>query len=242
MKTKVLIVEDEFTIALDIETRLINLGYDVIGIAINYDEALPYLLESEIDIALLDINLEDKKSGIDLGKLILKKFNIPIVFLTAYTDNETFIKANEANPMGFLNKPFKDSDLDHSFKLALKQFSLLNQVQSQNEDIVAPLHKEFIFVKHKGQLIKIDIKDILWLEALDNYTVIHLKDKKFIANNFLKNMLDILGDNFIRIHRSHAVALDKITSVEDNTLFINDIYLTISKSCKTNLLEKLNTV
>jgi len=241
MKTKVLIVEDEFTIALDIETRLIDLGYDVVGIAINYDEALPYLLESEIDIALLDINLEDKKSGIDLGKLILKKFNIPVVFLTAYTDDETFTKASEANPMGYLNKPFKDSDLDHSLKLALKQFNLIQQKQEENIPYQS-IQKEFIFVKHKGQLVKIKIDDILWIEALDNYTVIHLKDKKYIANSFLKDMLSTLGNNFIRIHRSHAVALNKITSVEDNTLFIDSIHLSISKSCKNNLMEKLNTV
>lgn len=241
MKVKVLIVEDEFTIALDIETRLINLGYNVVGIALNYDEALPYLLESEIDLTLLDINLEDKKSGIDLGKLILKKFNIPVVFLTAYTDDQTFIKANEANPMGYLNKPFKDSDLDHTIKLAVKQFQNLEQskpVDQAHENIT----KDFIFVKHKGQLVKINVNDILWIEALDNYTLIHLNDKKYIANSFLKDMLNTLGDNFIRIHRSHAVALDKITTIEDNTLFINDIHLSISKSSKSNLLEKLNTV
>lgn len=241
MKVKVLIVEDEFTIALDIETRLINLGYNVVGIALNYDEALPYLLESEIDLTLLDINLEDKKSGIDLGKLILKKFNIPVVFLTAYTDDQTFIKANEANPMGYLNKPFKDSDLDHTIKLAVKQFQNLKQskpVEQTQENIT----KDFIFVKHKGQLVKINVNDILWIEALDNYTLIHLNDKKYIANSFLKDMLNTLGDNFIRIHRSHAVALDKITTIEDNTLFINDIHLSISKSSKSNLLEKLNTV
>jgi DNA-binding LytR/AlgR family response regulator len=241
MKTKVLIVEDEFTIALDIESRLVNLGYEVVGIAINYDEALPYLLESEIDTALLDINLEDKKSGIDLGKLILKKFNIPVVFLTAYTDDETFIKANEANPMGYLNKPFKDSDLDHALKLAFKQFQhfeLSKQVNHLQENKT----KEFIFIKNKGQLIKISINEILWIEALDNYTVIHLYNKRYIANSFLKDMLKTLGNSFIRIHRSHAVAIDKITSIDDNTLFINDIHLSISKSCKSNLLEKLNTV
>ncbi len=241
MKTKVLIVEDEFTIALDIETRLLNMGYDVVGIAINYDEALPYLLENEIDVALLDINLEDKKSGIDLGKLILKKFNIPIVFLTAYTDNQTFTKASEANPMGYLNKPFKDTDLDHALQLGIRQFKKL-QTLNQDHQSSEKITKDFIFIKHKGQLVKINTNDILWLEALDNYTVIHLKGKKYIANSFLKNMLNTLGDNFIRIHRSHAVALNKITSVEDNTLFIDDIYLSISKSCKNNLLEKLNTV
>ena len=122
MQTKVLIVEDEFAIAMDIEGRLKDLGYQVIGIAVSYEKALPFLLEKEIDVILLDINLEADKSGIDLGHLILEKFRIPIVFLTAYSDQETFDKAAQAEPMGFINKPIKDSDLNYALQLAVRRF------------------------------------------------------------------------------------------------------------------------
>ena len=242
MASRVLIVEDEFTIAMDIEQRLVGLGYEVSGIAVNYNEALPYLIDESVDIILLDINLVEEKSGIDLGKLILDKFNLPVVFLTAYTDAETFQRASAASPMGYLNKPFKDSDIDHALKLALLNYSKLNSSESTQMSSKIKVQDNFIFIKDKGQLKKVEISDILWVEAMDNYTVVHLKDKKYVANAFLKDMIQLLGDSFARIHRSHAVALNKITAIEDNIVYINDLYITISKSYRSDLLSRLNTI
>ncbi|MGV6860429.1 MAG: LytR/AlgR family response regulator transcription factor [Putridiphycobacter sp.] len=239
MNLKVLVVEDEFTIALDIEQRLSSMGFEVVGVAVNYNEALPYLLEDKIDIVLLDINLEDEKSGIDLAKLIKTKFNLPVVFLTAYTDEATFNKASEASPMGYLNKPFKDTDIKHTLKLAYDQFKMLHQT---NSTAIIPKEEDAIFVKDKGQLIKVNIEDILWVEAMDNYTVLYFKDSKIVANAFLKDMLETLGNRFLRIHRSHAIALNKIDSIDDNLVFIGTKALTVSKSHKQELLDKLKLI
>jgi len=242
MANRVLIVEDEFTIAMDIEQRLIAMDYEVAGIAVNYDEALPLLIEGDIDVVLLDVNLEEEKSGIDLGKLILDKFNIPTVFLTAYTDRETFQKASAANPMAYLNKPFKDSDLDHGLQLAIQRFSQLQKADQTVPSEEIKKQENFIFIKDKGQFKKVAIADILWVEAMDNYTVVHLAGKKYVANTFLKDMIELLGDGFARIHRSHAVALDKITAIEDNLVFIGELYITISKSYRADLMKRLKLV
>ncbi len=239
---KVLIVEDEFTIAMDIEQRLQSMDYEVMGIAVNYNEALPLLLNEEIDVVLLDINLEEEKSGIDLGKLILEKFNIPTVFLTAYTDRETFLKASAASPMGYLNKPFKDSDLDHGIQLAIQRFAELKSKENSSTSVEVKKQDDFIFIKDKGQLKRVALKDILWVEAMDNYTIVHLKNQKFVANTFLKDMIHLLGDGFARIHRSHAVAIDKITAIEDNLVFIDEVYITISKSYRSDLMKRLKLV
>jgi len=237
MKIRVLIVEDEFPIALDIESRLENMEYDVVGIANSYDDALPFLLEEEIDIAILDVNLEEEKSGIDLGKLILKKFNLPIVYLTAYTDSLTFDKALEADPMGYITKPFKDADLHSSLQLALKKYRSRIQ-EAVNE---SPAHQEDdFFIKEKGVIHKINKKDILWIEAMDNYTILYTESGKHIVKSYLKDVLEKLAPCFIRIHRSYAIAKEKITSIEDNTLYIGKHSLVISKSHKQALLKELN--
>lgn len=239
----VLVVEDEFTIALDIRERLIQMGHDTVNIASDYNKALPFLFDNSPDIVLLDINLGKGKSGIDLAKLINEKLNIPFIFLTAYSDDSNFEKAQKTHPMGFIIKPFKDKDLDHGIKLALKHFEEIarNKSISGKENNNSGNLTDLIFVKDKGQIISVKKSDIFWLEAMDNYTVIHKLKKKYIVNSFLKDvLLSLNSENFFRIHKSHAVAIDKITKIEDNLIFIGDIYLIISRKYKKELLEKLN--
>ncbi len=231
----ILIIEDEFSIALDIEMRLQKMNYQVAGIATNYNDALPFLLEDTIDLALLDINLNSEKSGIDLGKLILNKFNIPIIFITAYTDSKTFADALEANPMGFITKPFKDADLYNNIQLAFRKFEKFSESNSSFK-----IDNQNLFIKVKGILQQISINEILWIEAMDNYTIIHTTGKNHIVHAFLKTVLERLGDNFIRIHRSHAVALNKISAIEDNLVYIEKTFLIISQNYRNNLIGRIN--
>lgn len=235
----ILIVEDEFTIALDIEQRLKKMGFNPIGIASDYNEASSLLLEnSEIDLALLDINLGEGKSGIDLGKLILNKFDIPVVFLTAYSDDATFESAEEDKPMGYIIKPFKDADIKHAIHIALQRFN--KKVEPQNTGVK---NTEILFVKDKGNITKVLIEDIVWIEAMDNYTIIHLKNGKRIVNLFLKDVLAMLDNRkFVRIHKSHAVAINKISSIEGNNLFVHGVQLQISRKYKKELLNIINII
>jgi len=239
----VLIVEDEYTIALDIAERLKQMNFSVAGIASDYDKALPVLINDNLDIALLDINLGGGKSGIDLAKLIYNKFDIPVIFLSAYSDGTTFEKAQAANPMGFIIKPFKDEDLHHGIKLALQRYKEIKQKKKNNRQSKVDINSsdDFVFLKDKGQILRINKKEILWLEAMDNYTYVHLLKEKHIVNSYLKDVLTKLNSkNFFRIHKSHAVALDKISRIEDNLIFIDKIYLIIGRKYKKELMERLN--
>ena len=238
---KVLIVEDEFTIALDLEERLKKMKFEIVGIAHNYDTALSLLLENEPDISLLDINLGEGKSGIDLAKIINSKFNIPIIFLSAYSDDITFNEAQQANPMGFIVKPFKDVDINHAIKIALQRFKDIKQISDISKNIKTEIDENFVFIKDKGKITKINKDNILWLEAMDNYTIIHTHSGKHIASSSLKSVIKKLNSsNFFRIHKSHAVALNKISKIEDNLIYINKTYLVISRTYKKDLMEKIN--
>lgn len=238
---KVLIVEDEFTIALDLEERLKKMNFHVIGIAPNYDKALSLLLENETDIALLDINLGAGKSGIDLAKILNDKFNIPIIFLSAYSDDATFKDAQQTNPMGFIVKPFKDVDIDHGIKIALQRFKDIEQISNIPENLTTEIDNNFVFIKDKGKITKINKDNILWLEAMDNYTIIHTLTGRHIAGSSLKSVIEKLNSsNIFRIHKSHAVALNKISKIEDNLIYINKTYLIISRTYKKDLMEKIN--
>ncbi len=238
---KILIVEDEFTIAMDLEARLSQLGFEPVGIASDYQKALSLLAEHEVDIALLDINLGSGKSGIDLAKIINKRFHIPIIFLSAYSDEKTFQEAKEAHPMGFIIKPFKDTDIAHSIRLALERFKEIND--SEKTESNQDSNTEYLFVKDKGKFSRIKIDDILWLEAMDNYTLIHSTNGKHIAGANLKSVLTKLDTKrFVRIHKSHAVAIDKIDEIQDNLIYIKNNFLIISRKYRKDLLSKLNLI
>jgi len=129
MKTKILIIEDEIIVALDIKSALENLGYEVTTIATNHTEALESIKKNKPNIILTDINLENSIDGINIVKDIQKVQNIPVIYLTAFSDDETINRAIQTNPIGYLLKPFKTNELKSTILLALyksKQPSIQN--------------------------------------------------------------------------------------------------------------------
>lgn len=235
---KVLIVEDEFSIALDIKVSLEKLGYTVIGIASNYNEAIKRVDEIVPDVTVLDINISGDKNGIVTGSDIYDKYNIPIVFLTAYGDDRTFKEALQSRPFGFLLKPFNIKELSFTIQIALQK-----HFENETSKATTPNNKiaETLFVKDKSQLISIKVNEILWVKAMDNYIQIITRDKKFLANMFLKEFYEkVPQDKFLRIHRSYMVALDKIDKIENRSVFIEGNNIPISKAYKSQLLERLD--
>nr|MDA3948724.1 EAL domain-containing protein [Spirochaeta sp.] len=118
-KERVLIVEDEKIIALDLQRRLENFGYQVVYLASNADEAVSSALEYVPDIILMDIMLGGDRDGVDAAVEIKEHLNTPIVFLTAYADENTVERAKKAEPVGYVLKPFKERELQTTIDIAL---------------------------------------------------------------------------------------------------------------------------
>ncbi|MBS4012793.1 MAG: response regulator [Bacteroidetes bacterium] len=238
MKASVLIIEDEFPIALDLQTRLEKMEFSVVGIGANYKQAITLLAELDYDLVLLDINLKEEKNGIDLGLIIKEKFFKPIIFITAYVDENTFKSALEAQPMGYVTKPFNDKDLYRNIVIALERFKANNDTLYSENTLTK--EADFLFVKDKGVVKRVDCKDVSYIKAMDNYSIINTTKGSYIVNMFLKDILEKLGERFIRIHRSHAVAIDKISTLEDNIVYINKEALIVGSNYKNELLKKMN--
>ena len=109
--TKILIVEDEMIVALDTKNTLIKLGYEVTDIVTNYDEAISSFLDKKPDIILMDIFLHNSLSGIEVSKKINEISNTPIIYMSAYCDDEILSQAAKTEPFGYLVKPFNRNDL-----------------------------------------------------------------------------------------------------------------------------------
>lgn len=127
--TRILIVEDEILIALEIETRLKKFGFEVCGKAVSSEEAL-FLVESESpELVLMDIMIKGTMDGIQTASVINKKYNIPIIYLTAYVDQVTLNRAKETNPFGYLAKPIQERDLHSTIEMALYKSRTENELK-----------------------------------------------------------------------------------------------------------------
>ena len=127
-KTKILVVEDETIVALDIKNALKKLDFEVTATVTNHDDALKSVKENQPDIIMMDINLQGSKDGIETAQDIQKIKNIPIIYLTAFSDDETISRAIETNPLGYLIKPFKREELKSTIHLGLYKINHSNQI------------------------------------------------------------------------------------------------------------------
>lgn len=128
IKTRVLIVEDEVIVALDIKKALMSLGFNITDCVTNFDDAISSVKRSKPNIIIMDINLKNSKDGIETAKEIQKIENIPIIYLTAYSDEETLNRAIETNPISYLLKPFKREELKSTILLGLFKMNKSNEI------------------------------------------------------------------------------------------------------------------
>ena len=120
---KILVVEDEGIVSIDIRNMLKNLGYTIAGVAFLGEEAVQKAESTQPDLVLMDIGLKGEIDGIEAAKTIRDRFHIPVVFLTGFADENTLTKAKEADPSGFITKPIKEEELTATIKQALSSNS-----------------------------------------------------------------------------------------------------------------------
>ncbi len=119
MKKRILIVEDEVIIARDVENKLKGLGYDTLPIISSGEEAIAMAGECSPDLILMDIVLNGDMDGIEATDCISKRFDIPVVYLTAYADDKTLERAKVTDPFGYMIKPFSEKELHSAVEMAI---------------------------------------------------------------------------------------------------------------------------
>ncbi|MBN9414147.1 MAG: response regulator [Candidatus Eremiobacteraeota bacterium] len=120
-RPKILVVEDEALVAADLEDRLTDLGYHVCGHSDNYAGALEQAELYTPDLVLLDICLQGSQDGIQVAGELRQRSRTPFIFLTAYADAPTLMRASQMRPAGYVLKPLRTRDLDAAIQMALLQ-------------------------------------------------------------------------------------------------------------------------
>src|SRR5512145_3127263 len=108
---RILIVEDEHIVAMGIKRMLKNLGYTVTGVASSGDDAISKAESTFPDLVLMDIMLKGDMDGVEAAKEIRERFDVPVVYLTAYSDTNILERAKKTGPFGYIVKPFAEKDL-----------------------------------------------------------------------------------------------------------------------------------
>ena len=190
-------------------------------------QALDVLKKEQIDLIFLDINMP-KLSGISM----LKSLENPplVVFTTAYSDYA--VEGFELDAIDYLLKPF-------SFERFIKAVNKASDRLRKNEN-TDKSNGNYIMLKSDKKMYKIDLEDILYIQACGDYVKVVSTHKTVLTHRTMKNMEENLqNEHFIRIHKSYIIAIKHIKVIEGNQVKINDAILPIGTSYKENLLKNL---
>ncbi len=137
MKSKLLIVEDEPIVALDLQQEVEQLGCEVVALAESADEALVAAEICRPDLALMDVRIVGSMDGIQTARLLRTAYDVPVIFLTSYSDESTISRAVKETPYGYLTKPFKSRELKASLRVALHKAELDAQDRAEHRELAA---------------------------------------------------------------------------------------------------------
>lgn len=225
---KVLLIEDDFSFALEVEMALTQDDQYTVDHASSGLDALALMNKNSYDAIVLDLYLRGPMNGIDLGNQI-KDANIPIIVNTSHADDELYKLTKSFAPEAFLIKPYD----------RLTLIAALDSAFAKNKSDEA-LEKELL-LRSNGRLKKIKIKDILYVNSHGNYSVIHSQHLSCSIKKSLKKVMEDLPDEkFIRIHKSYVVQIDLIKNVDltNKVILMGEKEIPFGQKFKKELLAR----
>lgn len=245
----VLVVEDEFLVAADIEESLISLGYKVQNTVASGQAAIDEVKKNLPDIILMDIILKGEMNGIEAATHIQQKHNVPIIYLTANADIGTVEKAKVSLPYGYIIKPFTDKELQTNIEIA--RFKFENDVKSKIESDQFNRFFQQGETKDKSQLIveaetgleKIRMEDVYFIEQGDNHCLIHLLGDTILVKSSLDELEKRLpADHFARVSGTHLINTRKVFMAKLPEVIISDkmSVITVEEPYIETLQSKIN--
>jgi len=193
-------------------------------------QAYNYLNNGQVDLLFLDIEMPGM-TGIELTKKLGNKRPL-IIFTTAKTDYA--VEAFELNVIDYIVKPV-------SLARFLQAVEKAKETLESNKQEVKIEAKEFVFVKDNGILKKLNLDDILYLEAMGDYVKVHTAQKFHVLHSTLKSIEEKLPLNkFLRIHRSYIVSIQKIDFIQDGIISIGKSTIPVAETYRSVLNKRLN--
>ncbi len=195
------------------------------------ENAASWLKQNMTDLIFLDIEMPGI-NGIELAKSLPKE--CLVIFTTAYS--EYALDSYEVEAIDYLVKPIKKE----RFEKAVERASTYKNLISSSEENSAAADMEFIIVKSERKYVRIKLDDIIYVEGLKDYVIIHLSDKKIVTRMIVKSMEEMLPKRqFIRISKSYIVNKDKVEAFDNKDITIGTTELAIGASYRDDVLSQL---
>jgi len=242
-KIRILATEDDTLHEEMLRITIEQLGYELIDVI--YKPSILFLKidATKPDILLMDIDLGDDVSGIDLVKEVNERYDIPVIYVTSFADSNTFQEAKKTYPAAYIVKPYSESELQRAIELAINN----RQVKTGSpEDLKRTVvFNNDIFVKEGKAFVKFEINSIQFIEAYDKYCFIYTSEKKSIIRSKLKDIYAQLpSSQFCQVHRSYIININAIDKIVPNSHKIISAgkEIPVSKLYRQNLFSRLNYV
>lgn len=209
-KLSIHIVEDESIIAQDLKEIIEELGHRIDGVSMSFDEVIKKLPTINADLFLLDIMLNEGKTGIDVAEE-LKKRHIPFVFVSSITEKVMIERVKETAPYGFILKPFNPADVFISLEMAIARVEI-------------DRYGGAVYLSVGSGKERVPLSSILYAQADGNYSNIYVNNRKFTVNDNLKTVhaTTLSHSMFKRVHKSYVVNVNTIIKVLKHSLLLTD--------------------
>jgi len=171
-KARILVVEDEQIIALDVKATLESCGYIVVGQTDRGDDAILKTAELHPDLVLMDIGLKGEMNGIESAAQIRARYDLPVIFLTAFADHSTVGYAREAEPFGYVLKPFEENELTIAIEMAFYKHGMerkLRESEGKFRNVIEHASDGIVLLDSQGNLIE-------WNPAMEKITGLKCSD------------------------------------------------------------------
>ncbi len=221
-KISILLVEDVSYVEIALKDRLIDMGFEVVGVLSAPSQVESYVEKTSVDIILSDLFSKESYTGLNMAKDIKQQFGISTVILNGEDSPKISFKHN-LFAHSFLSKPLKDNDLIYA--IYSSQNIIDEEIESSNS---YKNSKSYIFVRADYRLNKIRVNEIYYLEAKKDYVTIITTDNVYTVHATMKDMVNVLPEDlFIRTHRSYIVNIDKVFSIKYPDILIEHKMKTI---------------
>lgn len=227
----ILIVEDETLIAETIKLDLEERGYNVIDSVIKYEDAIGVLNKKEVDLVLIDIRLFGNKSGLDLAKyLTIHKPTIPFIFLTSHNDQSSMDRALKLNPKGYIAKPVNKKTLWATIEIVFANID--TTLEELDTTLTFNVGKSRYLVKES---------EITYIKVDHVYSqLFRYKKNAIVLRQPLAKIFDQLKSSFFILpHKSYIVNVNFISKWNQQSIWIGEVKIPISRGRKKEILERL---
>lgn len=244
---RILIVEDDISIAENIQEILELLGYVNIDIANSANQCIKVIKKYRPDLVFMDIKLKGDKDGIELGEIVKQMVDAPLVFVTSYSDPTIIERAKRISPAGFIVKPFNTNDIHAIVEIVLynkrtKPVSEVSAVSTTNDSPY--LVSDAVFIKADNSFERVAYDDIYYVEANGNMVTIFTKKRDYNIRKSMKEIEEILPSQlFLRVQKSFIVHLGQIESFNTKEIILHSgAIVQVGRQYYNGFLSKLSTI